>query len=105
MGLMAAAIVSIVSNSLMLRQQSGEVAIFLAGLSSGCTRGEGILLYRTFRPAWPKVDVLLHASSYYGMFGGCVDLGNYETAYAFFPVRFNQDVGPLPPERAFALGE
>lgn len=104
-GLIVIAFLSVVLNIFVFRQQSDEVAAFLAGLESGCKKGDGVLLYRTTRPLWPKAEVLLHAASYYGLFNGCVDLGNYEPALPYFPIRFRQDVSALPGEPAFAYGQ
>jgi hypothetical protein len=42
--------------------------------------------------------------SYYGIFNGCVDLGNYETRKSYFPVRFRSDIGSLPNEAQHAYG-
>lgn len=103
--LISAGILSVATNAVVFRQQSDEVSAFLSGLRSGCTKGDGISLYRTALPPWPKVDVLLHAPSYYGIFNGCVDLGNYETGLSYFPVRFRQDLFPLPDEMMFAYGQ
>lgn len=104
-GMIGVAVLSVALNIFVFRQQSDEVAAFLSGLESGCKKGDGVLLYRTVRPPWPKVDVLLHAASYYGMFNGCVDLGNYEPTMPYFPIRFRQDVSTLPGELAFAYGK
>jgi len=104
-GLIVVASLSVALNIFVFRQQSDEVSVLLSGIESGCKKGDGILLYRTSLPDWPKVEVLLHATSYYGMSNGCIDLGNYETGYAgLFPVQYKQNIGPLPEEREFAYG-
>lgn len=91
-------------NIAIFRQQSNEVASFLEGLRADCSKGEGILLYRTSLPPWAKIDVILHAPSYYGIFNKCVDLGNYEATLPYFPIRFRMEMGPLPHEAQFAYG-
>lgn len=103
-GIVVAAVLSISCNVVVFRQQAKDVEAFLVGLNAGCSKGEGILLYRTSWTAWPQVDVLLHASSYYGIVNKCVDLGNYEATVPFFPVRFRSNVGAVPHEVAFAYG-
>jgi hypothetical protein len=102
--LAAAAAFSVVCNVVVLRQQANEVETFLAGLPGVCAQRERILLYRTSRTPLLRVDVLLHAPSYYGIFEGCVDLGNYETRSPLFPVHFRRDMGPLPKEAQYAYG-
>ena len=44
----------------------------------------------------PRVDVLIHAGSYYGIFNGCVDIGNYETRFDYFPIKFKDNAPPFP---------
>jgi hypothetical protein len=59
----------------------------------------------TYRPEvakWPRVDVLLHAASYYGIFKGCVDIGNYETTLFYFPVHFKNSLPELPSQYQMA---
>ncbi|MFA7403984.1 MAG: hypothetical protein WC007_08320 [Pelobacteraceae bacterium] len=103
-GLISAGILSVMLNVFIFRQQSDDVSAFLSGLRSGCAKGEGVMLYRTSRPEWPKIDVLVHAPSYYGIFNGCVNLGNYEIGQSYFPVRFRNDLSPLPTAQMFAYG-
>lgn len=45
---------------------------------------------------WSRVDVLMHASSYYAINKGCVDLGNYEAGTNLFPVHFRDDIPAIP---------
>ena len=51
------------------------------------------MLYKTERK---KIDVILHAPSYYGLSNGCVDLGNYETALNYFPIQFKKKQAASP---------
>lgn len=84
-------------NSLVLWGQSSQVASFVKGIDAGCSRGDLVMSYkRVDSCGWAKVDVLFHAASYYGIFRECIDIGNYETAVPFFPVRFKKDLPPLP---------
>ncbi len=94
-GIITTAILSLCFNAVIFRQQSKEVATFLEGLHVGCSKGDMIMLYKTDRPAWPKIDVILHATSYYGIFNGCVDVGNYEAGLNLFPVHFNNKLAAL----------
>ncbi|MDD2580837.1 MAG: hypothetical protein PHR66_02470 [Desulfuromonadaceae bacterium] len=94
-GIITSAILPLYFNTVIFRQQSNEVATFLEGLRCGCSKGDLIMLYKTDHPVWPKVDVILHATSYYGVFNGCVDLGNYETGLNYFPVHFNKSFSTI----------
>lgn len=53
------------------------------------------MLYKTKNQTALKVDAILHAPSYYGMLNGCVDIGNYEAVFQYFPVNFNESMTPL----------
>ncbi len=91
--IVVAAVMSLCINTVVFKQQSEEVAIFLKGLNSGCSKGDLIMLYR---PERQKIDVILHAPSYYGIANGCVDVGNYETAFNYFPVHFKKSLEQRP---------
>jgi hypothetical protein len=56
------------------------------------------MTYKTKLPEQTTVDILLHAASYYGIFRGCVDIGNYEANTDIFPVRFNKAMPAMPPD-------
>jgi hypothetical protein len=94
-GILTTAILFLFFNTVIFRQQGKEVATFLEGLRVACSKGDMIMLYKTDRPAWPKIDVILHATSYYGIFNGCVDVGNYEAEFNLFPVHFNKNLAAL----------
>ncbi|MBI1922556.1 MAG: hypothetical protein HYS23_15915 [Geobacter sp.] len=84
-------------NAAVLRGQSNQVALFVKSMVSGCSRGDLVMTYkRPDTPGWAKVDPLLHAVSYHGIFKGCIDIGNYETAMRYFPVHFKETLPPLP---------
>ncbi len=44
----------------------------------------------------PRIDALMHAASYYGIFKGCVDIGNYETGLDYFPIKFKDNIPSFP---------
>jgi hypothetical protein len=53
----------------------------------------------TYKPkgnGWSRVDVLAHAASYYGIYNGCVDTGNYEAGLPYFPVQFRKSLPTFP---------
>lgn len=85
-------------------RQSSKVETFLSGLQVGLPKGAQILTYKRDKSEWSRVDVLLHAVSYYGVLAGCVDMGNYETGLYQFPIRFQPMVGsvPNPKQAAYA---
>jgi len=79
-------------NAIILWQQSTKVEKFLSGLHVGLHKGAYVMTYKTKRSEWSRVDVLMHAASYYGIFRGCVDIGNYEAGSDFFPISFNKNL-------------
>jgi len=85
-------------NSVILWQQSFKVQKFLSGLNAGLPKGAYVMTYKNRDPnaGWPRVDVLMHGASYYGIFNGCVDIGNYETGLDYFPIKF-KDATPRSP--------
>ena len=69
---------------------------FLSGLKADLPKSAYVMTYKKIdsKAGWPRVDVLIHAASYYGIFNGCVDIGNYETGLDYFPIHF-KDTIPL----------
>ena len=94
--IMAAVILVFVFNSIVMRQESAKVGEFLRGLNTGPPRGAFVMAYKTKFPEWSNIDVLRHAASYYGIYNGCVDLGNYEAGLPYFPVQFRKTLPALP---------
>jgi len=94
--------VSFAINSALLWNQNLMVEKFLSGLNVELPRGAFVMTYRPEVPKWPRADVLLHAASYYGIFKGCVDIGNYETTLFYFPVHFKNHLPELPSQYQIA---
>lgn len=92
-----AALSSIVCNAVVFRMQSERVAAFVRATATSCASGEGVVLYKPHPERWSRVDPLLHALSYTGIFDRCVNLGNYETAFTYFPIRFAGSAASRPP--------
>jgi hypothetical protein len=102
------AIIGVVSvffavNVVVLRQQSNTVGKFLSGLNVKLPKRAFVMTYKTKEPKKTTVDILLHASSYYGILKGSVDVGNYEVNTDLFPVRFNKSFRAIPPERQISF--
>jgi hypothetical protein len=97
----SAGIVSIffVLNIVILWQQSNKIEKFLSGLRIGLPKGAFVMTYKTKCPERATVDILLHAASYYGIFAGCVDIGNYEATSDLFPVHFSKTMPAMPSEQ------
>lgn len=96
-------VISIVSiffafNVAILWRQGNKIEKFLSALHAGLPKGALVMTYKTKGPERATVDILLHASSYYGIFKGCVDIGNYEAASDLFPVHFNKTIPAMPSE-------
>lgn len=73
-----AAVICFIFNVAILWRQSEKVGVFLSGLNTGLPKGAFVMTYKTKRSELYRVDVLLHAVSYYGIYKGVVDIGNYE---------------------------
>ena len=79
--------------------QCGTVEEYLGGLRTELTKGAYVMNYRTRDAGWTRIDVLAHAASYYGIYKGTVDIGNYEAGLPYFPVQFRKTLPPLPPRK------
>jgi hypothetical protein len=104
----AIAIVGVVTicfafNAAILWDQNLKVKKFLSGLDAQLPKGTFVMTYKPAAVQWSRVDVLLHAASYSGLLRACVDIGNYETAFHYFPVRFKKvfPVFPSPYQVAY----
>ncbi|MBW1849195.1 MAG: hypothetical protein JRJ27_19170 [Deltaproteobacteria bacterium] len=87
-----------VFNTAILWQQSKKVEEFLSGLNADIPKGAYVMTYKKIdsKVGMPRVDVLMHGASYYGIFKGCVDIGNYETGLDYFPIKFKNNIPSLP---------
>jgi len=85
-------------NSVILWHQTSRVEKFMSGLNEVVPKGAYVMTYKKRDPeaGWPRVDALMHAASYYGIFKGCVDIGNYETGRDYFPIKFKDPVPKFP---------
>jgi len=83
-------------NAATLWEQNLRVKKFLSGLNAQVPKGAFVMTYKPASVQWSRVDVLLHAASYYGLFRGCVYIGDYETAFHYFPVRFKKVLPAFP---------
>ena len=89
-------------NTVILWNQNLRVEKFLSGLNAGLPRGAFVMTYKHEVAERSHVDVLLHAASYYGIFKGCVDIGNYETSLHYFPVHFKNILPAFPSQYQIA---
>jgi hypothetical protein len=88
-------------NATVFWEQSAKINKFMSGLHTELPKASFVMTYK--RRKWeksglPRADVLMHAASYYGIFKGCVDIGNYETGLDYFPVHFENNI-PSPPSQ------
>jgi hypothetical protein len=85
-------------NTVILWQQSRKVEQYLSGLAIDLPKGAYVMTYKKidWNSDWPRVDVLMHSASYYGIIKGCVNLGNYETKFDYFPVHFKKTIPQFP---------
>lgn len=84
-------------NANVMHKQSVTVGKFLKGVDTSLPKGSFIMTYKTKFPEWSGVDVLMHASSYYGIKNRYVDIGNYEAGLPYFPVQFKKIPSTFPP--------
>jgi hypothetical protein len=85
-----------VFNSVILYQESCRVERYLSGLSFNIPKGSYVMSYIPKTLRWSRVNVLLHAVSYYCLAHQCVDIGNYEARMQYFPVHFKNSNPILP---------
>ena len=87
-----------VFNAVILWQQSKKVEQYLSGLTIDLPKGAYVMTYKKidWNSGWPRVDVLMHSASYYGILKGCVNLGNYETGFDYFPIHFKHKIPQFP---------
>jgi len=92
------AIIFFLFNTGILWNQSVKVEKFLSGLNADIPKGAYVMTYKKIDPkaGMPRVDVLMHGASYYGIFKGCVDIGNYETVLDYFPIKFKDNIPSFP---------
>ncbi len=85
-------------NTVIFWQQSRKVEKYLSGLNTNLPKGAYVMTYKKIDPktGWPRIDVLMHTASYYGIFKGWVDIGNYETSLNYFPVKFKNTIPRFP---------
>jgi hypothetical protein len=83
-------------NAVILWDQNLKVKKFLSGLDAQLPKKAFVMIYKPGAVRWSRVDVLLHAASYYGLLRECVDVGNYETVFHYFPVRFKKVLPTFP---------
>lgn len=84
-----------VVNAAVMIQKNSTVEEFLKGLSVNFPKGAYIMSYKT-EDDYFRVDVLMHAASYYGIQKGAFVFGNYEATENHFPVSFNKTLPALP---------
>ena len=81
--------------SFFMWHQSQAVKLFNHGLTVNFPVGAFIMTYKT-NTSNSLHDPLIHAASYYGIFKHCVNIGNYETNYDYFPVKFKSTIPKFP---------
>lgn len=93
----------LLTNSIILGQQSARIEEFLEGMRVDIPRYTFIATYKPCTKDWARVDPLLHAASYYGIAKKCIDAGNYETASAISPIHFRHMIPTLPRQHIIAF--
>ena len=86
-------------NLVVFSDQCGTIREYLGGLRTDLPRGSLVMTYKTKDSGWSRIDVLAHAASYYGIYKGTVDIGNYEAGLPYFPVQFRKTLPSLPPRK------
>lgn len=90
------AILFLLMNSVILKQQSDRVEEFLSGMHADIPKGSYVATYKQVEQGWTRVDPLLHAASHYGIRKKCIDAGNYELASGISFVRLREHAPILP---------
>ena len=85
-------------NAVVLWEESTKIERYLRGLSAHIPNGAYVMGFKSKPPDYARVDTLLHAASYYGIFQRCIDISNYEAGFHYFLVHFKDTIPTLPPE-------
>ncbi|OGR13257.1 MAG: hypothetical protein A2097_12115 [Desulfobacula sp. GWF2_41_7] len=93
--LVSIAVLFLVGNAAAMNQKNATIEEFLGGLSVNIPKGAYIMPYK-IEDDYFRVDVLLHAASYYGISKDVFVFGNYEATQDHFPVSFNTSLPKLP---------
>jgi hypothetical protein len=92
--IVTSAFATIVINSVVFADESSKIKTFTSGIiNGGITNGDLIVTYTRSKSL---VNVVRHASSYYGLMNGCIDIGNYEARSSYFSIQFTKDIPVLP---------
>jgi len=88
----------VVINSTLFYDRSIQIKKALLGTNIGISSGTYMLTYKEKDPIADRVDYMLHIASYYGIYNGVVDVGNYQAfkGYGYFPVVFKNDISGFP---------
>ena len=57
---------------------------------------EIVMTYKVLKNDWSRVDVLIHAASYFGIFKRVINCNNYEARSNYFPVKFRESIPHMP---------
>lgn len=93
--LVSISIMFLFGNALAMYQKNSMIEEYLGGLSVNFPQGAYVMPYKT-EDDYFRVDVLLHAASYYGINKGAFMFGNYEANEKHFPVSFHETLPKLP---------
>ena len=94
------------SNAIGLQQQSSNVKKYMGGLNVSIPKKAFVMTYRpSSKIEWsrPFVDTLMHGASYYGIFKGCIDIGNYEAERHYFPIKYRENIHKFPSENQISF--
>lgn len=84
-----------ISNAEAMIQKNSIIEEFLRGLEVDFPKGAFVMTYNTADDYY-RVNVLLHAESYYGLKKGVFVFGNYEANEKYFPISFKSNLPALP---------
>lgn len=82
-------------NATIMRQKSTDIEAFLKGLSVNFPKGAYVMTCKPYSDYF-RIDVLMHASAYYGLTKKVIVIGNYEASTKLFPVRFKSSLPAFP---------
>jgi len=88
----------VVINSALFYDRSNQISKALLGTNIGISPGTYMMTYREKGTIPYGPDPMLHIASYYGIFNGVVDVGNYQAfeGYSYFPVAFKKGSFGIP---------
>jgi isoprenylcysteine carboxyl methyltransferase (ICMT) family protein YpbQ len=92
------AVTTFALNVYVYRQKSQLVEEYMSLLETPLTKRSIVMSYRPYGIEGSRVDVLMHAVSWYGLRHNLINAGNYEPRLSYFPVKLAPEIKKMIPD-------